>query len=175
MLAGTVRRVLCNDQDRLVRDMRELEDVVDAAEAGDVLLTSVNGDIDLRTDDGRMLARIKAAVARSEIEKISRRIKRQQFAASTVWCEGSRPPPHLPTFARVRALHGGDGPHRRATRRRLTGSSGPRGAAPISESGANGADCCTLPFELWRAPTGEKRECKAAVNGLRVRDVGRAP
>ena len=37
----------------------------------------MNGDIDLRSDNGRMVARIKAAVARNEIEKLSRRVKRQ--------------------------------------------------------------------------------------------------
>ena len=79
MRAGVVTHVLCYDQDRLVRDMRQLEDVVDAVEAGHVMLTSVNGDIDLLTDNGRMVARIKAAVARNEIEKMSRRIKRQKL------------------------------------------------------------------------------------------------
>lgn len=75
MASGKVKRVLCYDQDRLVRDMRELEDIVDAVEAGDVLLTSVNGDIDLRTDNGRMVARIKGSVAKAELEKISRRVR----------------------------------------------------------------------------------------------------
>lgn len=64
MRAGALSHVLCYDQDRLVRDMRQLEDVVEAVEAGRVMLTSVNGDIDLLTDNGRMVARIKAAVAR---------------------------------------------------------------------------------------------------------------
>jgi site-specific DNA recombinase len=82
MKQGVIKRVLCYDQDRLVRDMRELEDVVDAVEAGNVLLTSVNGDIDLRTDNGRMVARIKGAVAKNELEKISRRVKRQQLQAA---------------------------------------------------------------------------------------------
>src|SRR5690349_3370141 len=58
MRAGTVTHVLCYDQDRLLRDMRQLEDVVDAVEVGNVQLTSVNGDIDLLTDNGRMVARI---------------------------------------------------------------------------------------------------------------------
>jgi DNA invertase Pin-like site-specific DNA recombinase len=74
MTAGKVKRVLCYDQDRLVRDMRQLEDVVDAVEAGGVALTSVNGDIDLTTDNGRMVARIKGAVAKGELEKIARRV-----------------------------------------------------------------------------------------------------
>jgi site-specific DNA recombinase len=77
--AGQVSHVLCYDQDRLVRDMRQLEDVVDAVETGRAMLTSVNGDIDLLTDNGRMVARIKAAVARNELEKLSRRIKRQKL------------------------------------------------------------------------------------------------
>lgn len=78
MRTGKVSRVVCYDQDRLVRDMRELEDVVDAVEAGGVEFTSVNGDIDLRTDNGRMVARIKAAVARNELDKIARRTARQK-------------------------------------------------------------------------------------------------
>lgn len=79
MRAGRVEHVLCYDQDRLVRDMRQLEDVVEAVETGHVLLTSVNGDIDLLTDNGRMVARIKAAVARHEVEKMSRRMKRERL------------------------------------------------------------------------------------------------
>jgi site-specific DNA recombinase len=78
MRAGKVSRVVCYDQDRLVRDMRELEDIADAVEAGGVEFTSVNGDIDLRTDNGIMIARIKAAVARNELDKISRRTARQK-------------------------------------------------------------------------------------------------
>lgn len=78
MRTGKVKHVLCYDQDRLVRDPRELEDIVDAVEAGDVALTSCNGDIDLRTDNGRMVARIKGAVAKNELEKIARRTKRQK-------------------------------------------------------------------------------------------------
>jgi site-specific DNA recombinase len=79
MRSGVLTHVLCYDQDRLVRDMRQLEDVVDAVEAGHVMLTSVNGDIDLLTDNGRMVARIKAAVARNEIERLSRRSRRQKL------------------------------------------------------------------------------------------------
>lgn len=79
MRTGAVTHVLCYDQDRLVRDMRQLEDVVDAVEAGHVMLTSVNGDIDLLTDNGRMVARIKAAVARNELERLSRRSRRQKL------------------------------------------------------------------------------------------------
>lgn len=75
MATGKVKHVLVYDQDRLVRDMRQLEDVVDAVEAGKVAMTSVNGDIDLLTDNGKMVARIKAAVAKGELEKLSRRVK----------------------------------------------------------------------------------------------------
>lgn len=75
MEAGKVKHVLCYDQDRLVRDMRQLEDVVDAVEAGDIVLTSVNGDIDLRTDSGKMIARVKGAFAKGELDKIARRVK----------------------------------------------------------------------------------------------------
>ena len=113
MRAGVVTHVLCYDQDRLVRDMRQLEDVVDAVEAGQAMLTSVNGDIDLLTDNGRMVARIKAAVARNELERLSRRIKRQKLQRAQ---RGIKNRGLLRTFGYRAGLHGRSGGSRRPGR-----------------------------------------------------------
>lgn len=79
MAAGKATHVLCYDQDRLVRDPRQLEDLVDVVEAGKVKLTSVNGDIDLLTDNGRLMARVKGAFAKAELEKLRRRVQRKEI------------------------------------------------------------------------------------------------
>lgn len=48
-------------------------DWIDAAELRGLALVTANGDADLSTDGGRMYARIKAAVARAEMERKSAR------------------------------------------------------------------------------------------------------
>lgn len=70
--------LICWDLDRLTRQPRELENWIDAAESRGLLLVTANGEADLGTDGGRMYARIKAAVARSEVE---RKAARQRSAA----------------------------------------------------------------------------------------------
>lgn len=67
--AGLLDAIVCNDLDRLTREPRELEDWIDRAESRGLLLVTANGDADLTTEVGRMYARIKAAVARNEIER----------------------------------------------------------------------------------------------------------
>lgn len=76
---GQFEALICWDLDRLTRQPRQLEDWIDAAEERGLLLVTANGDADLSTDGGRMYARIKASVARSEIERMS---KRQMRAAA---------------------------------------------------------------------------------------------
>jgi len=70
------------DLDRLTRQPRQLEDWIDAAETGQLAVVTTNGEADLTTDAGRLFARIKLAVARSEVERKSARRKRalQQHA-----------------------------------------------------------------------------------------------
>lgn len=72
---GYIRAIVVWDIDRLTRTPRELEDVIDLANAHGLALANVGGDIDLSTDDGRMMARIKGTVARREVEYLSRRLK----------------------------------------------------------------------------------------------------
>ncbi|TSD95039.1 recombinase family protein [Skermania sp. ID1734] len=76
--AGKVNAVVCWDLDRLHRQPIELEHFMALADKHNLLLATVTGDVDLSTDNGRMFARIKGAVARAEVE---RKGKRQTRAA----------------------------------------------------------------------------------------------
>lgn len=80
--------LICYDLDRLTRQPRQLEDWIDAATERGLLLVTANGEADLSTDGGRMFARIKASVARAEIERKSARQKR----AAIQRAEQGRPP-----------------------------------------------------------------------------------
>ena len=71
--AGTLDAVVVWDLDRLHRQPIELEHFLALADRRGVALASVGGDVDLATDNGRLFARIKGAVARSEIERKSAR------------------------------------------------------------------------------------------------------
>lgn len=77
--AGLLDAIICYDLDRLTRQPRELEDWIDRAEQKGLLLVTANGDADLGTDGGRMYARIKAAVARAEVERKGARQSRAQL------------------------------------------------------------------------------------------------
>ncbi|MFK5691373.1 recombinase family protein [Ornithinimicrobium sp. LYQ92] len=70
---GRFEAIVCWDLDRLTRQPRQLEDWIDAAEERGLLLVTANGEADLSNDNGRLFARIKASVARSEIERKSAR------------------------------------------------------------------------------------------------------
>lgn len=72
---GEFDALLCWDLDRLSRQPRQLEDWIDAAETRGLLLATANGEADLSTDGGRLFARVKLAVARSEVERKSARQK----------------------------------------------------------------------------------------------------
>jgi DNA invertase Pin-like site-specific DNA recombinase len=89
---GVVDAVVVWDLDRLHRRPMELEHFIDLADAKHLALASVGGDADLSTDNGRLFARIKGAVARAEIERKSVRQKRaaRQRAEAGIWW-GPRP------------------------------------------------------------------------------------
>lgn len=76
--AGKFAAIICWDLDRLTRQPRQLEDWIDAAEDRALQLVTANGEADLSTDGGRMYARIKAAVARAEVERKAARQSRAQ-------------------------------------------------------------------------------------------------
>ncbi|MBH0098686.1 recombinase family protein [Salinibacterium sp. NSLL150] len=87
--AGAFDALVCYDLDRLTRQPRQLEDWIDAAEERGLLLVTANGEADLTTDNGRLFARIKASVARAEIERKGARQKR----ANIQRIESGRPAP----------------------------------------------------------------------------------
>lgn len=73
--AGRFDAIVCYDLDRFTRQPRQLEDWIDAAEENGLTLVTANGEADLGTDNGRLFARIKASVARAEMERKSARQK----------------------------------------------------------------------------------------------------
>jgi site-specific DNA recombinase len=73
--------------DRLVRKLADLEHVIDACETNGVKLATVSGDLDLSTDQGRLVGRILASVARGEVE---RKGARQRLANAQSASEGKR-------------------------------------------------------------------------------------
>lgn len=85
--AGAVDAVAVWDLDRLYRQPRELEDLIELADQRGLLLATVTGDADLSTDNGRLFARIKGAVGKSEVERKSARQKaaNRQARASGRW------------------------------------------------------------------------------------------
>ena len=73
---GRIDAVVAWDLDRLYRQPRELEDLIDLAHQKHLALATVGGEADLSTDNGRLFARIKGAVAKSETDRKSARQKR---------------------------------------------------------------------------------------------------
>jgi site-specific DNA recombinase len=84
---GKFQAVVAWDLDRLYRYPKQLEHLIDVAEKDGLTLATVGGDADLATDNGRLFARIKAAVARGEIE---RKGARQKAAARRRAVSGGR-------------------------------------------------------------------------------------
>ena len=76
---GAISAVVVWDLDRLHRLPRELETFIDLADEKHLSLATVTGDVNLATDNGRLIARIKGAVARAETErKVARMTRRYQ-------------------------------------------------------------------------------------------------
>ncbi len=68
--------------DRMTRNPRELEDVIDLADRHGIELATVSGEIDLATPTGRMVARMLGAAARHEAEHKAERQQRQRRQAA---------------------------------------------------------------------------------------------
>lgn len=93
MKRGEFDALICWHTDRLYRSMKDLERLIDVADAGRVQLRTVQGgDLDLSTASGRMLARILGSVARQESEHKGERQKRAnvQRADSGAWWSSNR-------------------------------------------------------------------------------------
>jgi site-specific DNA recombinase len=95
MKAGQFAALIVWHTDRLYRSMKDLERLIDVADASGVQLKTVQGgDLDLSTSAGRMLGRILGATARQESEHHAERRKAAnlQRAAAGQWCAtGNRP------------------------------------------------------------------------------------
>lgn len=94
MKNGEVDALLCWHTDRLYRNMKDLERVIEIADANRIEIRTVQGGaLDLSTSAGRMVARILGSVARQESEHSSERRKRAnaQKAASGQWTSARRP------------------------------------------------------------------------------------
>lgn len=70
--ARTVQGVVAYNLDRLLRQPRDLEQLIDLG----VPIVTAQGDLDLTTHDGQLHARILAAVAKKSSDDTSRRVKR---------------------------------------------------------------------------------------------------
>lgn len=92
--ANACDRVVIWDIDRLLRQPRELEDLIDLVEHRTVEVHNLNGELDLRTSDGRFIARILVAKAAKEADDVSRRAKRKklQLAETGLPAGGGRRP-----------------------------------------------------------------------------------
>jgi site-specific DNA recombinase len=91
---GKIRRVVVAHIDRLYRQPKELEELIDLADAGRIEIVSVySGPIDLSTSDGRAMARIQIAIAAKASEDTSRRVLRakQRNREAGLPNGGSRP------------------------------------------------------------------------------------
>lgn len=84
---GRIQAVVAWDLDRLHRRPIELEHFITLADEKKLSLATVGGEADLSTDNGQLFARIKAAVARSEMDRKSARQKR----AATQRAENGHP------------------------------------------------------------------------------------
>ncbi|WP_406036847.1 recombinase family protein [Micromonospora sp. NBC_00898] len=74
--AGRVARIVCRDDDRLVRQPIELEQLIDVLNSNGVpVFWSHGSHLDLTTIEGRMSARLAGTMARAEVEKKSARQK----------------------------------------------------------------------------------------------------
>ncbi len=93
MKLGEIDAVICWHTDRLYRSMKDLERLIEIADAAGVSIRTVQGgEIDLSTSAGRMVARILGSVARQESEHMSERRVRfnQQKAEAGRWQTANR-------------------------------------------------------------------------------------
>lgn len=79
--SGAIKGVVVYDLDRLVRQPRDLERLIDIYEENPgYVFSSLQGDIDLTSSDGRTMARVMVAFANKSSTDTSRRVKRKQQA-----------------------------------------------------------------------------------------------
>jgi site-specific DNA recombinase len=76
---GKIDGIIFYDIDRLARQPRDLEDLIDLAEYYKRPVETVTGNIDLRTSNGRAMARVLVAMASKSSEDTARRVARARL------------------------------------------------------------------------------------------------
>jgi DNA invertase Pin-like site-specific DNA recombinase len=79
---GKIDGIIFYDIDRLARQPRDLEDLIDLVEHYKRPVETVTGNIDLRTSNGRAMARVLVAMASKSSEDTSRRVARERLQAA---------------------------------------------------------------------------------------------
>jgi site-specific DNA recombinase len=79
---GRIDGIIFYDIDRLARQPRDLEDLIDLVEYYKRPVETVTGNIDLRTSNGRAMARVLVAMANKSSEDTSRRVARARLQAA---------------------------------------------------------------------------------------------
>jgi len=82
LTARRIAAVVGYDLDRVARDPRDLEDLIDAAEATGRPVRSVTGNLDLSHTGGITMARIAVAMANQSSRDTSRRVRRAKEAGA---------------------------------------------------------------------------------------------
>lgn len=80
---GVIDGVIFYDQDRLVRQPRDLEDLIDIIERIKRPVKGVTSDLDLMTSNGRATARMLVTMALKSSEDTQGRVRRAKFAEAT--------------------------------------------------------------------------------------------
>jgi site-specific DNA recombinase len=79
LFMGVIDGIIVYDQDRLLRQPRDLEDLIDIVEAVQRPVTGITSSINLMTSEGRATARVMAAMALKSSEDTARRVSRAKL------------------------------------------------------------------------------------------------
>jgi site-specific DNA recombinase len=74
---GAIDAIVVYDIDRMCRDPRDLEDLIDVIESTKAQTRAVTGELDLMTSQGRAVARVMVAFAQKSSEDTRRRVQRK--------------------------------------------------------------------------------------------------
>lgn len=91
---GTADGLIVYDIDRLARQMRDLEALIDVVETRGIPVASVTGSLDVGTSAGRAMSRVMVSMANKSSEDTARRVSRaalQRAQAGTPKTDGFRP------------------------------------------------------------------------------------
>lgn len=79
LTAGRAHAFVAYDLDRVARDPRDLEDLIDVVQAGKISTAVVTGDVNLSTTDGVFMARTMVNVGHKASADTARRVTRKQL------------------------------------------------------------------------------------------------